>query len=1277
MDEAHTRFTELSTAIREYSLKPVSTDTPNLGPLVDDFIQAVAGLDTASPKNATPLSETGLNLYRILQSTKDTNTIKSCLRGLLRAGRFGRILAARYVHGKGVSLRELAAMVGSIPAEDRLALGHEMLVDYPGDHDKQTISWLEGLMKPLAGTAPQELSPFVASLGKMGETLAFPARQVLMSGLFGEWLTKTLETGASGEDLETLSHIVSAMDDPAHAKTLAVSIKIGFISATPLALRTIAEVAEARDKDILDMFLKVLKSANRELGGPSLDGIIAQQSPASGKLLATIRMKMPSLKKAAATRVPLLGDTAYTSYLAALPREHREKAESEAFAALLAIAPDFVESLTRMGTAMGTKPEPAPENGASSHAAEIDNTACPKPGFFAKIFGPRKKTLEKILPKFRNFRDMDLTCSNVENEELDGRELITLNLAYSTFTNVHLLRSRMTTCNLVGSNFTDGTHTGSTFNTNNFSGTDFTNVTFVKCSFNDCNFTGAAFSNCTFSDCRFRNCLLGGSAFLAAKMRQVGVTTSVMAGVSFYETNARSCRFEDVDLSGAEFTSTDLNGVEFINSVINAATITNSTFHSMDMPGTSVNHCRIINSDLPHALFLDNRVRQFPQLASNAEQAPLPDPHIIPPEAATKVLRAWSREMTFFRREERMQAFNRSRLSRAITSIERDKQVYLRIMTHLLNTDVFEKKFDLKGVPSCEVWGYTPSLSTLELAKQFFTSHKPSRRNATVRILAVYAMGSLGTVAQTAKSDIDCWVCYDGDLDLDAEVGLKRKLDALGLWAESEFGLEAHFFPMRMDDVRANIFSAGDEESSGSAQALLLKEEFYRTALRIAGKHLAWWVTPPGADKQSYDKCIQAARRYPLTGRPRLEDFGHLAPVPPDEYFGGSLWQMVKAVHSPFKSVLKLGLLESYADPKTSNLPLCDRIKHNLFLHKRGVRRTDPYATLFSTLRAYYAKRGDNAAAKLLTESFTFKANLCDIPFFMNLPARYEDASLIEAMFGKGYVDPDKVCNSNVTWSFDKSLHMGSAVRHFMVNTYQRIQGTLTEDGATETLINSEDLTRMGRRIGANFSKKKHKIMRVPFMDTSGDGFPILHLTAEKAPGKKPIWVVRGGSPDEAKKSADSLQLLHRSGDPAVMLTWLLANRIYNPKSLLQADRTIAPLSVADLQKLMPAMYEFFPFDETFERDINEGLEAERVTRVFMIFNLTAATETKKVERVAVIYTTNWGEMYCRTFTNPGKEFEEFPSRFLAKHLEQPVADVPNMILFIPKGSQCKRINLI
>lgn len=837
----HSRATlhPLVNAIRDYSRNPVATDAPDLSPLVENFIQHLHAVPVHQAQESGPIAETILNIFHIANTSKDPHISRICLHALLRGGRFGRLLATRFMHGKSIPLRKLAAIVQNMPVADRLGLAHEMLLNYPGDNDKQSLEWLEGLMNTLVNADPAELAPFVAELGLVGEPLAFPVRQILMNGKFGKWFGTRLETGASDQELEELCAMVVALNDPKHAETLAVSVSVGFITPTLQVIRTITAVAEARCKPVLDMLLTILKGPNKELAGPCLDGIIAQDHPSVGKLLATIRTRKPTLKKATIARVPLLGDRGYAQYLAALPDKLRNGAQIEAFGALSEICPDFIENIHRERTSQGKPAPPIMGNDQAPFAPDDEEgQACQKVGFFARLFTAAPKRLEKLLPKFRNVRDMDVSCSKVMDEEIDGQELTGLNLANSTFTNVDFIRAKLASSTLTGTIFNGGSATGCTFNANDFTGVDFTGITFAKCSFNNCNLTGTAFTNCRFSDCRFRGCTMAGAAFLNVNIRLTGITTSALSGCSFFDCDVRTAQFEDVDLTGADFVNAEFKGVEFINCVLHAISIHGSIFASINMPGTSITDSTIGDSDVPHALFLVARIRQLPIRACELEQKALPDTSHIDPVKARKTMHAWATELTYLRREQVMLSNNRKRLARAFKRMGPTQQSFVRILPHLLNTNVFEKKFNLEGIPSCRVWGYYPCLKSLQLAKLTFPEHQPQKATPDVRILAVYAMGSLGTVAQTAKSDLDCWVCYDGDLSLDQEIGLKRKLDALGLWAESEFGLEAHFFPMRMEDVRANIFSSGDEESSGSAQALLLKEEFYRTALKIAGKIL-------------------------------------------------------------------------------------------------------------------------------------------------------------------------------------------------------------------------------------------------------------------------------------------------------------------------------------------------------------------------------------------------------------------------------------------------------
>lgn len=1275
MNHENSSIHTIATRIRDVLSSPVLADALSIDNLAEQVMAWCDETPQLTRQDAAPHSDGILSLYAIANATSEIQTIQACLQAMVRSGRFGRILASRYIVGKAVSLATLGTKIAMWPPRDRLALTHEMLLDYPGDNDRDTLNWLEELLKPLMAADPMELAPFIEHLGERGEVLAFPVKQAITNGLFGRWINTRLSNGSSGKDLEQTCMVVRGLGDSHYAELLAKGMELGRIKPTEVSLRTIAAVGEAGSKTIMGVLLKTLSNAANGLAGACLDAIIAQDHPGAGKLLASVRTRMPGLKQAALSRAPLLGDIGYVQYIKSLPEDQQLDAHLETLGVLEAIAPDFVRHLTRRGgnREVANKTLP-PRHETKSEREKVEPPDSPKTGFFSKLFKSKPKTLQELLPTLRNIRDMDLAYSRIKDENIDGHELSGLALTGSVFSDTDFIRARLSNSVLDNAVFSTCSFTGTNFSGVDLTNTEFTEIKFYKCSFNDCLMTNTVFKNCEFHECRFRGCSIGNATFQNLKMHMSGVTASSLAGSSFYNSKIHTTRFEATDLTFIELVGADFRGVEFIASVLHAVYIRDCSLLSIDMPRSTVTRSIIKNSDAAHPLLLANRVRQMTLFAREVEKNGAPKTDEVDAFLAQKTLSVWARELTFMRRERRMLENNRTRLSRALQSMSGNQQNFMRMLPLLLDTSAFETKFDIGPPLSCRVWGYYPNQTTLELTRHYFGSLPAREASPDVRILAVYSMGSIGTVAQSAQSDLDCWVCYDGDLTIAMENDLKRKLNAIGLWAESEFDLEAHFYPMRMDDVRDNRFLSGDEESSGSAQALLLKEEFYRTALRIAGKNIAWWVAPAGVSAKGYAGCIRAARRYPLAGKPRLEDFGHLAPVPPDEYFGGSLWQMVKAVHSPFKSVLKLGLLETYASPEASHLPLCDRIKRSLVRNRKGKFDTDPYTALFSTLYAYYSAHERTDAAALLKESFRLKANLADIPFFMNLPTRPEDVSLISVLFGNGYVEPDRIGRVNRAWPFEKSLTMGASVRQYMVDTYQRIQSGLV--GQTKAFINAEDLTRLGRRIGANFSSKPHKIMRVPFMDTKGTGFPILHFSAEKATGKPPVWIARGGTGEEAG-SPELFQLLQRSKDPVHMLAWLLANRLYHPKSLLQADRSISPIAVHDLQKVMPALYEFFPFEETFERDINEGLQEERVTRAFFILNLTAPHDRKTVEQAAVIYSTNWGELFCRSFFKPGQLFEQKPSQFLMQKLEQPVPAPPEMTQFSPKGSQCKRINLV
>jgi adenylate cyclase class 1 len=65
---------------------------------------------------------------------------------------------------------------------------------------------------------------------------------------------------------------------------------------------------------------------------------------------------------------------------------------------------------------------------------------------------------------------------------------------------------------------------------------------------------------------------------------------------------------------------------------------------------------------------------------------------------------------------------------------------------------------------------------------------------------------------------------------------LQQKVNLIKDWLDANIRMPVYFFLCDVEDVRNGHFGDVSSESSGSTQKNILKEEFYRTAVLIAGK---------------------------------------------------------------------------------------------------------------------------------------------------------------------------------------------------------------------------------------------------------------------------------------------------------------------------------------------------------------------------------------------------------------------------------------------------------
>jgi adenylate cyclase class 1 len=166
-------------------------------------------------------------------------------------------------------------------------------------------------------------------------------------------------------------------------------------------------------------------------------------------------------------------------------------------------------------------------------------------------------------------------------------------------------------------------------------------------------------------------------------------------------------------------------------------------------------------------------------------------------------------------------------------------------------------------------------------------------------------MGSVGTVAYNRKSDFDYWACVDqrGVSEKQA-AAFQKKIDEIQKWALKEAGVEVHIFINDITNLKMNIFAEDEDEGFGSTIGGVLKDEFFRSSIIIAGKIPFWWVIPGFVSDSDYEKLF--AHIPEKDRRDKYVDIGNLYRISREDFLGAALFQLIKAIGSPFKSILKI-----------------------------------------------------------------------------------------------------------------------------------------------------------------------------------------------------------------------------------------------------------------------------------------------------------------------------------------------------------------------------------
>jgi len=184
--------------------------------------------------------------------------------------------------------------------------------------------------------------------------------------------------------------------------------------------------------------------------------------------------------------------------------------------------------------------------------------------------------------------------------------------------------------------------------------------------------------------------------------------------------------------------------------------------------------------------------------------------------------------------------------------------------------------------------------------------------------------------------------------------------------------VEVSFFLIDENRFRHNESGSLGGEDCGSTQHILLLDEFYRTAVRLAGKRILWNMVP-GDEEENYDDYVMTLYAQGVLTPNEWLDLGGLSSLSAEEYFGASLWQLYKSIDSPYKAVLKTLLLEAYSWEYPNTRLLAKDIKQRLHDGEIVSFGLDHYCMMLERVTHYLEAIEDPTRLDLVRRCFYLK----------------------------------------------------------------------------------------------------------------------------------------------------------------------------------------------------------------------------------------------------------------------------------------------------------------
>ncbi len=525
--------------------------------------------------------------------------------------------------------------------------------------------------------------------------------------------------------------------------------------------------------------------------------------------------------------------------------------------------------------------------------------------------------------------------------------------------------------------------------------------------------------------------------------------------------------------------------------------------------------------------------------------------------------------------KKRFFAVNRERLRRTQLGLRQRQRDFIELLPLLFHINDPLLPGYVSADTACGVSDYRPSKATIKSAEKLDKKFKISKRALrSYEIYALYLTGSSGTIAYSDLSDFDIWICHKPGLQQKQLAELKDKANRISEWA-STLDLEVHFFIINEESFRNYDHGVISEESSGSAQHHLLLEEFYRSGLLVAGRYPAWWLVPV-EEEHNYDDYLQKLVKDRAVPDFEYIDFGNIAQIPAEEFFGASLWQIFKGIDSPYKAVLKILLLEAYAEEYPKPDLLCQRYKRAVHENNIKLNDIDPYIMICNKVEEHLLQLQEPKRLELARRCFYFKTG---IRLSENKKTsatdnwRREKLSEMVDIWGWDHADL-LMLDSRSSWKIHRVLDERRVLIDELMHSYQLLSG-FARKYSSLALIDQRDMTVLGRKLYATFERKSGKIDIINHDISPNLLESKLSVHQTRTADNRENWLLFRGHINQ--EDAIRTTPLKRSGNLLSLLAWCHFNKLVNKGSAITLHTNDSSMENREIRDILSALQDSYP----------------------------------------------------------------------------------------------------